>query len=115
MAQTVLIEQAESVAQRTRETSLENLAEPADHPVSRAAQAAGLASAVGTIAFAGQYVSGEYTVQFNRSDGHGFSSIWPAWAYEIARSALVSNKRIWVGSNGDPFGANLVFVFLYAF
>ena len=85
------------------------------HPLTRAAEAAGLVSDVGTIAFAGQYATGSYSVQFNRSDGHGFSSSWPAWAYEIARHALATNKRVWVASNGDPFGQNLVFVMLYAY
>jgi hypothetical protein len=86
-----------------------------DHPLLSATANVGLTSAVGTVAFAGQYASGDYAVQFNRQDGHGFSSSWPAWAYEIAKSALEHNKRLWVASNGDPFGSNLVFVFLYAY
>lgn len=84
------------------------------HPFAAAAEAAGLSSAVGTIAFAGQYASGSYAVQFNRDDGHGFSSTWPQWAYEIAKDSLAADKRVWVGSDGDPFGSNLVFVLMYA-
>jgi hypothetical protein len=72
---------------------------------------AGFAATTGTIAFAGQYASGEYAVQYNNQNG-GFSSGWPQWAFEIAKVALLANKRVWVASNGDPFGSNLVFVMI---
>jgi hypothetical protein len=77
-----------------------------------AAAAAGFQATVGTIAFAGQYASGSYNVQYNNSDG-GFSSEWPQWAFELAKDALLGGKRVWVASNGDPFGFNLVFVLIF--
>jgi len=74
---------------------------------------AGLQVSTGTIAFAGQYASGSYAVQYNDQNG-GFSSSWPQWAFELAKAALLGNKRVWVASNGDPFGSNLVFVMILA-
>jgi hypothetical protein len=81
-----------------------------EHPMLAAAQALGLSSVVGTAAFVGRTASGEYSVQFNANNS-GYSSAWPVWAYEVAKSALENGKRLWVGSNGDPFGSNLVFVY----
>ena len=74
---------------------------------------AGFQASIGTIAFAGQYASGGFAVQFNDQNG-GFSSSWPQWAFELAKAALLGNKRVWVASNGDPFGTNLVFVMIMA-
>jgi hypothetical protein len=108
--------QAEALLQSTGDIAHDASAGALDaHPLAQAVQQAALTSDVGTIAFAGQYASGSYAVQFNNSAGAGYSSVWPAWAYEIARTALASNKRVWVAANGDPFGANLVFVMLYAY
>lgn len=73
--------------------------------------AAGFQSTTGTIAFAGQQATGSYSVQYNDQNG-GFSSAWPQWAYELAKDALLAGKRVWVASNGSPFGSNLVFVYL---
>ena len=75
---------------------------------------AGFQSSTGTIAFAGQYASGSYAVQYNEQNNGGFSSSWPQWAFELAKAALLGNKTVWVASNGDPFGANLVFVLILA-
>ncbi|MFE7630132.1 hypothetical protein [Kocuria sp. NPDC057446] len=69
-----------------------------------AAVRAGFQTAVGTIAFAGYNVSGSHSVQFNVQDGGGYSSSWPQWAFELAKDALLGSKRVWVASNGDPFG-----------
>ena len=74
---------------------------------------AGFQATTGTIAFAGQYASGGYAVQYNDQNG-GFSSTWPLWAFELAQAALIGSKRVWVASNGDPFGSNLVFVLILA-
>ena len=76
-----------------------------------AVAASGFQSSTGTIAFAGQDTSGSYSVQYNDQNG-GFSSAWPQWAFELAKAALLANKRVWVASNGDPFGSNLVFVLI---
>jgi hypothetical protein len=78
--------------------------------IATAVQAAGFQSSVGTIAFAGQNSNGSFSVQFNVQNGGGFSSAWPQWAFSLAKDSLLANKRVWVGSNGDPFGSNLVFV-----
>lgn len=77
-----------------------------------AAEEAALDTAIGTIAFAGQRSTGTYAVQFNQQGGNGYSSTWPEWAFELAKEALLHGKRVWVGSNGSPFGSNLTFVHL---
>ena len=74
---------------------------------------AGFQSTIGIIAFAGQYATGGYAVQYNDQNG-GFSSTWPQWAFELAKAALLGSKKVWVASNGDPFGTNLVFVLIMA-
>jgi hypothetical protein len=75
---------------------------------------AGFQASTGTIAFAGQYATGSYAVQYNEQNNGGFSSSWPQWAFELAKAALLGNKKVWVASNGDPFGTNLVFVMILA-
>ena len=80
--------------------------------IATAVQAAGFQSLTGTIAFAGQNSNGSFSVQFNVQNGGGFSSAWPQWAFSLAKDALLADKRVWVGSNGDPFGSNLVFVLI---
>ena len=80
--------------------------------IATAVEAAGFQSFIGTIAFAGQHASGSFSVQFNVQNGGGFSSAWPQWAFSLAKDSLLANKRVWVGSNGDPFGSNLVFVLI---
>jgi len=79
--------------------------------LSDAVALAGFQASTGTIAFAGQYGTGTLAVQYNDQNG-GFSSSWPQWAFELAKAALLANKRVWVASNGDPFGPNLVFVMI---
>jgi hypothetical protein len=79
--------------------------------ISDAVTAAGFQASIGTIAFAGQYSNGGFAVQYNNETG-GFSSTWPQWAFALAKDALLGNRRVWVASNGDPFGANLVFVMI---
>ncbi len=46
------------------------------------------------IAFAGQVSNGIYNVQFNADNGSGHSSTWPAWAFELAKLALLHGKKI---------------------
>jgi len=82
--------------------------------IASAVEAAGFQSFIGTIAFAGQNSNGSFSVQFNVQNGGGFSSAWPQWAFSLAKDSLLANKRVWVGSNGDPFGSNLVFVLILA-
>jgi hypothetical protein len=80
--------------------------------IATAVEAAGFQSLIGTIAFAGQNANGSFSVQFNVQNGGGFSSAWPQWAFSLAKDAVLANKRVWVGSNGDPFGSNLAFVLI---
>ena len=47
-------------------------------------------ASTGTIAFAGQHSSGDYS-EFNNQSG-GFSSTWPHWAFELAKAALLSQQ-----------------------
>jgi hypothetical protein len=51
-------------------------------------------------------------VQFNDDKGRGYPSDWPGWAFELAKAALLSDKRVWVFANGAPHGDNLVRVLL---
>ena len=81
-------------------------------PIHKAATALGLSSFIGTVAFVGRTPS-DYEVQFNTGNT-GYSSSWPAWAADMARLSLETGKRLWVISNGDPFGFNLVNVIVLA-
>jgi hypothetical protein len=114
--ETVSLESQAAALSEAANESVHDLSEIAgldQHPVTAAAQALGFTAAVGTAAFVGRYASGDYAVQFNTGNT-GYSSIWPAWAAEVAKGALENGKQLWVGSNGDPFGSNLVFVLEFA-
>jgi hypothetical protein len=67
----------------------------------------GLQTSIGTIAHVTQYANGSHSVQFDHDNG-GSVSRWPQWAFELAKEALLANKEIWVISNGEPIGTNLV-------
>jgi hypothetical protein len=70
---------------------------------------------VGTIEYAGSYTEGEYAVQFNdQATNTGYASVWPQWAFDFAKAALLSNKRVAIISNGQPFGSNLTSVLIIA-
>ena len=84
-----------------------------EHPLQAAANARALGSNIGRIVLAGSSPSGSKSVQFNVDGGGGYSSVWPQWAFEIAETALVNGIKVWVLSNGDPFGSNLTQVILY--
>ena len=71
-----------------------------------------VSSFIGKVAFAGQTSSGAFQVQFNADGGSGFSSAWPEWAFDQAKSALLSDKKLWVIANGSPFGTNLLTVLI---
>jgi hypothetical protein len=79
---------------------------PGDHllgvpqELAEAVTAAGLQASTGTVAFAGQYASGGFAVQYNDQNG-GFSSVWPQWAFDLAKAALLGGRRVWVASNGE--------------
>jgi hypothetical protein len=70
-------------------------------------------SYIGTVAFAGENSSGIYQVQFNTGNS-GYSSSWPQWGFDQAKSALLSGKQLWVIANGLPFGSNLLTVLILA-
>ena len=67
---------------------------------------------IGRILLAGQVRNGTFWVQFNIDEGGGFASIWPRWAFELAKAALLSNKMVGVFSKGDPVGWKLLQVIL---
>ncbi len=64
-------------------------------------------SYMGWILHAGRVSDGKFQVQFNIS-GNGYSSRWPEWAFESAKEALLHRKKVWVISDGKPFGGNLL-------
>jgi hypothetical protein len=114
MTDTAIAEVAESVASLTAPMKTADVAPGAiNHELAELTAQAGFNATVGTVAFAGGYSSTMFAVQFNNQNG-GFSSAWPQWAFELAKDALLNNKRLWVGANGDPFGSNLVFVHILA-
>jgi hypothetical protein len=70
-------------------------------------------SYIGNVAFIGRDSSGGYSVQFNTGNT-GYSSSWPEWAFEMAKTSLVTSKRLWVIANGVPFGSDLLNVMVLA-
>ena len=70
-------------------------------------------SYIGTVAFIGRDSSGGYSVQFNTGNT-GYSSSWPEWAFEMAKTSLITGKRLWVIANGAPFGFDLLNVMVLA-
>lgn len=59
----------------------------------------------GKVTLAGRTIN-EYSVCFEM-EGTGYGSAWPEWAYQAARDALLTGKRLYVVSSGEPFGFNL--------
>jgi hypothetical protein len=70
-------------------------------------------SYIGSVAFIGRNSSGGYEVQFNTGNT-GYSSSWPEWAFEMAKTSLITGKELWVIANGDPFGSDLLTVIVLA-
>lgn len=60
----------------------------------------------GNIIVAGAVSDGKYQVQFMDSN-NSWSSRWPKWAFDIAIQAITNDKRVWIISNGPPFGDNI--------
>src|SRR4051812_50202435 len=75
---------------------------------------AGLQVSAGTIAFAGQYASGSYAVQYNDQNG-GVRATTPPRAFALAKGALPGHKKESVGSHRDPLCFYLLFVLFFAF
>src|SRR4051812_49481845 len=73
---------------------------------------AGLQVSTGTIAFAGQYASGSYAVQYNDQNG-GVSSPWPPRGLELPKAPLLRDKRGWGASHREPLWFYLVFVVIF--
>jgi hypothetical protein len=84
-----------------------------DHPLVRVAAAQGVTFNAGRIVLAGRTSSGTW-VQFNADTNTGWASAWPEWAFEIAKDALINDKKVWVIANDEPFGSNLTNVILSA-
>lgn len=68
---------------------------------------AGLTSEVGTIAYAGRTASGHGQVQLTTASGV-FASTWPEWAYDVGKTAVCFNRKVWVIYSGSPMGENLL-------
>jgi hypothetical protein len=82
------------------------------HLEERAAQLNSTLSS-GRIIFVGQLSSGEFSVEYNVPGANmTYVSQWPGWAFELAKAALLYDKEVWVLSNGDPLGDNLVEVLI---
>jgi hypothetical protein len=104
------------VQQAAAELTIRDVGRPKlpQHLLDVAAQA-GVQAFVGTIALVGQDSSGNYDVQFNDSNTNiGYSSGWPQWAFELAKTAMLASKQVVLLANGDPFGFNLVSVAILA-
>jgi hypothetical protein len=91
-----------------------SVTEPGLKQLSKLANQLGISDYTGRIVYAGRSRSGVASVQFNTEKGRGYPSDWPAWAYELAKAALLRNKRVWVFAKGDPIGSNLIRVLLLA-
>jgi hypothetical protein len=70
-------------------------------------------SYIGHVAFIGRDSGGGYDVQFNTGNT-GYSSSWPEWAFEMAKTSLITGKELWVIANGAPFGSDLLNVMVLA-
>lgn len=66
----------------------------------------GWLSQIGVVLFAGRTFDGTTRVQFNVGN-EGWSSEWSEWAFEMASKSLLDGKKLWVISDGVPFGRNL--------
>ena len=70
----------------------------------------GISSKIGYIFHAGRVEDGTFQVQFNEGSD-GWSSRWPAWAFETAFAALLHGKKVWVIYEGEvPYGKHLLHV-----
>jgi hypothetical protein len=94
-----------------------NVADLGDGPkfqaIANALNTLTVGSYIGAVAFIGRNSSGDYDVQFNTGNT-GYSSAWPEWAFEMAKTSLVTGKQLWVISNGVPFGSDLLTVIVLA-
>jgi hypothetical protein len=88
---------------------------PLQRQLGELAAAGGIGLFFGTIAFAGRTYNGDYNVQFNDENSNvGYSSVWPEWAFAMARDALMGGKKVLVLAIGDPYGNNLVQILVFA-
>jgi hypothetical protein len=85
------------------------------------AETNGQAAYTGHIGYVAQSRTGDYPyVEFNVDGGGSYSTPWPGWAYELAKTALLNGKRLSVevftpsGSMAGPIGRNITFVFILA-
>jgi hypothetical protein len=86
---------------------------PKYQTIANAINALSVDSYIGSVAFIGRDSSGGYSVQFNTGNT-GYSSAWPEWAFEMAKTSLITGKETWVIANGDPFGSDLLNVMVLA-
>jgi hypothetical protein len=69
----------------------------------------GLQTSIGPIRYAGQYADGQNTVAYEDQNGYQIGP-WPPWAFEVAKEALLANKRVWVVYTEAPLSDNLISV-----
>ena len=68
---------------------------------------------IGTITHLGA-VDGAVMVGFvDRSNNNNWSSVWPQWAYELAKIAMLNRNDVMIFTNGPPYGSNLVHVWIF--
>jgi hypothetical protein len=86
-----LAEMTEALENASANLSSTGVTEPGLLQLSELADQVGASSFIGRIALSGQ--TGSSWVQFNVDGNEGYASSWAGWASEIARAALLSNKR----------------------
>jgi len=70
----------------------------------------------GTIVTAGLWANGTNQVEFHDpATNLGYASSWPKWAFDLAKAALLSSKRVLIYSDGEPSGNNLAAVLIINF
>lgn len=82
------------------------LGEASTQQLQKIAAELGFAAFTGTVTYVGR-TSTDSVVDFEVAGGLGYVSSWPAWAFEQAKLALTSGRKLWVAANGDPHGSNL--------
>ena len=70
----------------------------------------------GTILSAGLWADGMTQVEFHDpATNLGYVAPWPPWAFDLAKAALLSSKRVLIGSDGEPSGNNISAVLIINF
>jgi hypothetical protein len=107
-----LTELQKEVKAKLEQSTISNFDEASKfQPVTNAIAGLSVTGYVGTISSVGETSTSEYQVSFV-SNNLTYVSFWPQWAYELAKTSLLSGKGVALVANGDAFGANLLGVWL---